>query len=80
MLFKSAQQSVHLTLGSLARFQAFCYASAFFQSDGVPPPAPAQVTQTVRRLSCKIVVAVFKLFHLDKIEYAFYHVILDING
>jgi hypothetical protein len=45
------------TLGSLARFQAFFYASAFFQSDGVPPPAPARVprkeraglTQTVGR-------------------------------
>jgi len=43
----SAQQSVHPTLGILARFQAFFYASAFFQSDGVPPPAPARVTQTV---------------------------------
>jgi len=42
-----AQQSVHPTLGILARFQAFFYASAFFQSDGVPPPAPARVTQTV---------------------------------
>jgi len=38
---------VHPTLGSLARFQAFFYASAFSQSDGVPPPAPARVTQTV---------------------------------
>jgi len=44
---KTAQQSVHPTLGSLARFQAFFYASAFSQSDGVPPPAPARVTQTV---------------------------------
>jgi len=43
----ASQQSVHPTLGSLARFQAFFYASAFFQSDGVPPPAPARVTQTV---------------------------------
>jgi len=42
-----AQQSVHPTLGILARFQAFFYASAFFQLDGVPPPAPARVTQTV---------------------------------
>jgi hypothetical protein len=40
---------VHPTLGSLARFQAFFYTSAFFQSDGVPPPAPARVTQTVGR-------------------------------
>jgi len=44
---KVAQQSVHPTLGILARFQAVFYASAFFQSDGVPPPAPARVTQTV---------------------------------
>jgi hypothetical protein len=45
-----AQQSVHPTLGILARFQAFVHTSAFFQSDGVPPPAPARVTQTVRLL------------------------------
>jgi len=38
---------VHPTLGILARFQAFFYTSAFFQSDGVPPPTPARVTQTV---------------------------------
>jgi hypothetical protein len=38
---------VHPTLGILARFQAFFYASAFSQSDGVPPPDPARVTQTV---------------------------------
>ena len=38
---------MHPTLGILARFQAVFYASAFFQSDGVPPPAPARVTQTV---------------------------------
>jgi hypothetical protein len=44
---QQSQQSVHPTLGSLARFQAFFYASAFSQSDGVPPPAPARVTQTV---------------------------------
>jgi len=35
--------------GILARFQAFFYASAFFQSDGFAVPAPAQVTQTVGR-------------------------------
>jgi hypothetical protein len=39
---------VHPTLGSLAKSQAFFYASAFSQSDGVPPPAPARVTHTVR--------------------------------
>jgi hypothetical protein len=45
----TAQQSVHPTLGILARYQAFFYASAFFQLDGVPTPAPARVTQTVGR-------------------------------
>jgi hypothetical protein len=40
---------VHPTLGIRRHFQAFSYASAFFQSDGVPPPAPARVTQTVGR-------------------------------
>ena len=30
----------------VARFQAFFYASAFSQSDGVPPPAPARVPIT----------------------------------
>ncbi len=50
---KRAQQSVHPTLGILARFQAFFYASAFSQSDGVPPPAPARVTQTVGLTSHK---------------------------
>jgi hypothetical protein len=44
LAFKQAsQQSVHPTLGILARFQAFFHASAFFQLDGVPPPAPARV-------------------------------------
>jgi hypothetical protein len=38
---------VHPTLGIRRHFQAFSYASAFSQSDGVPPPAPARVTQTV---------------------------------
>jgi hypothetical protein len=50
----AAQQSVHPTLGILARFQAFFYSSAFFQSDGVPPPAPARVTQTVGRLKVEL--------------------------
>ena len=53
VLRKAFQQSVHPTLGILPHFQAFFYASAFFQSDGVPPPAPAQVTQTVRQPKCK---------------------------
>jgi len=43
----SCQQSVHPTLGIRRHFQAFFYALSFFQSDGVPPPAPARVTQTV---------------------------------
>jgi hypothetical protein len=46
----SAQQSVHLTLGILAAFRAFSYAFSFFLLDGFAVPAPAQVTQTVRRL------------------------------
>jgi len=44
---KNAQQSVHLTLGILRQSQAVSYASVFSQLDGVVPPAPAQVTQTV---------------------------------
>jgi len=42
---------VHPTLGILRQSQAVSYASAFFQSDGVPPPAPARVTQTVGLLA-----------------------------
>jgi len=38
---------VHPTLGILRKSQAVFYASAFFQLDGVPPPAPARVTQAV---------------------------------
>jgi len=52
---------VHPTLGILARFQAFFYASAFFQSDGVPPPAPARVTQTVGKNLRQIFQAVSKI-------------------
>ncbi|MBK9208531.1 MAG: hypothetical protein IPL71_09590 [Anaerolineales bacterium] len=44
---KNAQQSVHLTLGILAAFQAVFYALSFFWLDGFAVPAPAQVTQTV---------------------------------
>ena len=42
-----AQQSVHLTLGSLRTSQAVFYALAFFWLDGFAVPTPAQVTQTV---------------------------------
>jgi len=45
----AAQQSVHLTLGILRQSQAVFYALAFFWLDGFAVPAPAQVTQTVRR-------------------------------
>jgi hypothetical protein len=38
---------VHLTLGILRKSQAVFYALSFSQLDGVPPPAPAQVMQTV---------------------------------
>jgi len=43
----AAQQSVHLTLGSLRKSEAVFYALAFFWLDGFAVPAPAQVTQTV---------------------------------
>ena len=48
---KASQQSVHLTLGILAQFQAFFYALSFFWLDGFAVPAPAQVTQTVSLLA-----------------------------
>ena len=44
---QNAQQSVHWTLGILRQSQTIFYASAFFQSDGFAPSAPAPVTQTV---------------------------------
>jgi hypothetical protein len=47
----ASQQSVHLTLGILRTSQAVSYAFSFFWLDGFAVPAPAQVTQTVRRLS-----------------------------
>jgi hypothetical protein len=50
-----AQQSVHPTLGILRKSQAVFYALSFFQSDGVPPPAPARVTQTVGTPLAKII-------------------------
>jgi hypothetical protein len=56
---KAAQHSVHLTLGILGQSQAVFYASAFSQSDGVPPPAPAQVTQTVGLLDEILVARMF---------------------
>jgi hypothetical protein len=45
---------VHLTLGILRKFQAVSYASAFFWLDGFAVPAPAQVTQTVGRLTTTV--------------------------
>jgi hypothetical protein len=50
---KNAQQSVHLTLGILRTSQAVFYTLAFFWLDGFAVPAPAQVTQTVRRFFAK---------------------------
>jgi hypothetical protein len=35
--------------GESGAIPSIFHASAFFQSDGVPPPAPVRVTQTVRR-------------------------------
>jgi hypothetical protein len=37
----ASQQSVHPTLGILARFQAVFYASAFFQLDGFAAARPS---------------------------------------
>ncbi len=51
---KTAQQSVHLTLGILRKSQAVFYALSFSQLDGFAVPAPAQVTQTVRRWAIRI--------------------------
>ena len=45
---------MHLTLGILRTSQAVFYALSFSQLDGFAVPAPAQVTQTVRRW-CKTV-------------------------
>lgn len=58
----NAQQSVHLTLGSLAKISGIFLALAFFQLDSFAVPAPAQVTQSVRRWG-----------HLTIIEYLFYN-------
>jgi len=38
---------LHWTLGILAPFQAIFYASAFSQLNGILPPIPTPVTQTV---------------------------------
>lgn len=43
----------HLTLGSLNESQSVFYTSAFFQVDGVPPPAHTLVTPTVSHPSPK---------------------------
>jgi hypothetical protein len=51
---KTAQQSVHLTLGSLRTSQAVFHALSFFWLDGFAVPAPAQVTQTVSRYLAKL--------------------------
>jgi hypothetical protein len=45
---------VHLTLGILRKSQAVSYAFSFFWLDGFAVPAPAQVTQSVGHLPCKI--------------------------
>ncbi|MEW6403489.1 MAG: hypothetical protein AB1649_16960 [Chloroflexota bacterium] len=46
---QAAQHGVQWTLGILARFQAFFYASAFFWLDGFAVPALLPLTQAVRR-------------------------------
>jgi tetratricopeptide (TPR) repeat protein len=54
---------VHPTLGILRKSQTFFYASAFFQSDGVPPPAPARVTPTVGLLAQVIILEGFLIIN-----------------
>jgi len=46
---KSGLTKRALDAGKSARFSSVFSASAFFSVDGVPPSAPAQVTQTVGR-------------------------------
>jgi hypothetical protein len=59
---------VHPTLGILARFQAFFYALSFFESDGVPPPAPARVTNRWA-LNCDYAAAVLIKIAIWRSEY-----------
>ncbi|MBL0345736.1 hypothetical protein [Candidatus Villigracilis affinis] len=49
LLFQPPNKACTRRWGFWRDSQAFFYASAFFQSDGFAVPAPAQVTQTVRR-------------------------------
>ena len=62
---------MHLTLGILRTSQAVSHALAFFWLDGFAVPAPAQVTQTVRRLPschfCRLAI----LLHFDKADRPF---------
>ena len=53
IMSKTAQQSMHLTLGILRQSQAVSHALSFFWLDGFAVPAPAQVTQTVGRTRAK---------------------------
>jgi len=50
---KSAQQSVHWTLGILRDFQAFFWLRVFSTSQTLSTPAPVPVTQTVGRSPAK---------------------------
>ena len=56
---------MHLTLGILWQSQAVSYALAFFWLDGFAVPAPAQVTQSVRRLNTEQIQAV-KISFFDR--------------
>jgi len=66
VMSERTQQSVHLTLGILRKSQAVFYAFAFFQLDGFAVPAPAQVTQTVRRLVARKVFSKRKNYAISK--------------
>jgi hypothetical protein len=58
-----------LDAGDSAPSQAVFYTSAFFRSDGVPPPAPAPVTQTVSWHQKDLDVHIFKEIKEITMEY-----------
>jgi hypothetical protein len=49
----AAQQSVHLTLGSLRKSQAVSYALSFFQLDGFAVPSPSAGNANRWAVPCK---------------------------
>jgi hypothetical protein len=54
--------------GFWRKSQAVFYAFSFFQSDGVPPPAPARVTQTVGQFTQKMGRLKMEIVYQNKVE------------